>query len=144
MGSMQRIKGSLTTIKEAKLVQARAHGETLEKAYDKAYDTSPTTKRSTKISNASSILNRPHVKAELLKALKANKVDCNYIIAGVKAIAEDAEKDSDKLQSLKYLGDLKIGKQSEEKAPVTNVLNVNLSDKSEAELMQMLTQHNRQ
>lgn len=57
------------TTKEAKLVTLKAKGKTHREAGREAYNAPPLTKDSTVIANTQKVLNRPHVKDALEKAL---------------------------------------------------------------------------
>jgi len=60
------------TVKEAKLVKAKAKGKTHVEAYHEVY--SPTAADSTAAQNTTKILQKPHVKEALHKALEAKGI----------------------------------------------------------------------
>ena len=69
------------TIKETKLVQAKARGLTNDKAYEEA-GYAPTNKKSSVV-NASKVLGKPHVKEALDRALVKHGITLDTAIAPI-------------------------------------------------------------
>lgn len=80
------------TIREAKLVKAKAEGKTHDIAHDEA-GYSPNTSKEVKVVNTSKVLSKPHVQNALYLALQARGITPDKIIAPVADALEHEDLD---------------------------------------------------